>query len=148
MLKPYRYKRSGLFGAELPPAPLQALEENEGLSGKVLGQPASDLEERFARALSKNRRVLGYRFQVSFIASRGLPGEKRVDFVVNTGLQRPVEVDGAYVHKTAAQQASDAVKELVLNAYFRAAGYQPLLRIPGFHLENQESADRFVQALF
>ncbi|KAA3643433.1 MAG: hypothetical protein DWQ07_23250 [Chloroflexi bacterium] len=145
--EPYEYKSSGvpkLKGVNR----FERIGEKELLTGVVKGQRASDLEERFARALYKNKRVLGFQFQVSLLAGRNLPGEKRVDFLVNTGRIVPVEVDGYFSHRNAVQRGRDAIKEILLNEYFQRAGYMPLLRVPGHELGSQENADRRVRELF
>ena len=145
--EPYKYKLHGqanLAGLNR----IQRWADEELLIGAVKGQRASDLEERFARALYKNKRVLDFRFQVSFLAGRNLPGEKRIDFLVDTGRIIPVEVDGYFAHRSAAQQSRDSLKEILLNDYFQRVGYLPLVRVPGDELATQEEADRRVRELF
>lgn len=118
--------------------------EDEGLTGLVNGEPASDLEERLARAFYKTRRK--FEFQVEVPVRSSLPGEERkVDFIVD-GTQ-PVEPKGYISHyRTIAQKGSDVVRELLLNEFFAANGLKPLITVPYYKLETQEMTDRWVRA--
>jgi hypothetical protein len=118
------------------------------LTGLVKGKPATDIEERFARALGSLG--LGFRFQVRFSTVGSLPWqEKVVDFVVQvSGVFQPVEVDGDIGHRTSAQRGRDAIREVLLNEVFIWLGYLPLVRVKWFELESQEMADGVVRRMF
>ncbi len=117
------------------------------LNGWVHGKKASDLEERFARAL--NKLALEYWFQVKvYVATSPPGGGKRVDFAVDLGIWYPVEVDGPLGHSTAAQQGRDEVREMLLNAVFRHMCWAPLRRVKWWQLETQEMTDRIVREMF
>lgn len=117
------------------------------LTGWVHGKQATDIEERFARALMEVG--LDFRFQVPVATRVSLPGHERiVDFVVEMGITVPVEVDGPRGHKNNAQQAKDEVREMLLNEVFRWWGYSPLQRIPWWRLNTQEMAGSVVRELF
>jgi hypothetical protein len=117
------------------------------LTGWVHGKRATDIEERFARALMGIG--LDFRFQVPVKTRVSLPGHERVvDFIVETGLTIPVEVDGPRGHNNSAQQAMDEVREMLLNEVFRWWGYSPLQRVPWWRLDTQEGAGTLVREIF
>ena len=118
------------------------------LTGLVKGKPATDIEERFARALVSLG--LEFRFQMRFSTVGSLPWqEKVVDFVVQaSGVFQPVEVDGDIGHRTSAQRGRDAIREVLLNEVFLRLGYLPLIRVKWFELESQEMSDGVVRRLF
>jgi len=123
------------------------LKDPHPLTGRVQGQAASDLEERFARALS--RTDLGYQFQVRVRTVGGVPGqEKRIDFIVEDGPGCPVEIDGPFAHHTAAQQGADLVREILLNEALRRRGMLPIRRVKWWQLETQALANRLVTEIF
>jgi len=123
----------------------QRQKTNENLTGFVDGQKASDIEERFARSLAKNRRVDSFVFQPSYIAGRNMPGEIRLDFMVYSGMVMfPIQVDGAFAHKTIAQKSEDANKDAILNDHLRGSGAMPVERVDGTLLETQDDSDRWV----
>ena len=120
----------------------------EVLTQAVQGQPASDIEERFARALYKNERVEDFEFQQSYFAGRNMPGEVRPDFIVYAGTVYPVQIDGEYAHKSAEQKATDRAKDAQLDGYLTPMGAAVTQRISGDLLQTQEDADRLVQEMF
>jgi len=118
----------------------------ETFTGELQGMKASDIEERFARAL--NKRNIGYEFRVAYIAGRNLPGEVELDFAVSQGSQIfPVQIDGEFAHKSASQKSEDAMKDAILNQRLEGMA-RPVIRIPGAELETQEMTDRKVKELF
>lgn len=120
----------------------------ENLTGFVRGKKASDIEERFGRALDKNQRVSNYLFQVSYIAGMNLPGEIRLDFLVfSGGTEWPIQIDGEFAHKTAAQKAEDAIKDAILDDFLKGKA-QATQRIDGELLDTQDNADKLVRRLF
>ena len=136
-----RYKR-------LEPAPLPDIGAyDEGLTGYVHGLEASDLEERFARAL--DNAGLDYQFQVPIDTAHTLPGEEKVvDFIVETGMPHPVEVDGEYSHKTSEQHEKDRERDAQINGALRDRGYSPVMRITYEELIDQDHADAVVLDTF
>lgn len=135
----------------------------EHLDGQVQGKPASDIEERLARAFDQSERVDGYRFQVSYFAGQNIQGEYRLDFLVEAdGQEYAANPDGEYAHKSAAQKARDGVQDQRLSE--RLAGqlavppaHWPSLglgvnglvaRIPGDLLDDQAAANALVEEMF
>jgi len=119
--------------------------KGEQLTGFVDGQKASDLEERFAYSLRKNRRVEGFDFQPSFIAGRNMPGEIRLDFMVYSGMvQYPIQIDGEFAHKTATQKELDKQKDAILNDALYGTSAVKVERINGSMIKTQEESDRLV----
>ena len=148
--KPYKYKLPRMAGG-LSRAPLNRPKKEtqaEVLTQAVQGQSASDIEERFARALYKNERVEGFEFQQSYFAGRNMPGEVRPDFIVYAGTVYPVQIDGEYAHKSAEQKATDKAKDEQLDGYLTPMGAAVTQRIPGDLLQTQEDADRLVREMF
>lgn len=150
-LKPYQYKKSSKRTPSMDvnrlPVPTSETADAIPLTGYVNCLGATDIEERFARALRKHG--LRYRFQVRFETAASLPGQARVvDFVICHGLRYPVEVDGEVAHRTSAQEAADRVREALLNEVFRWRGMPPLRRVKWWQLETQVLADAVVRELF
>jgi hypothetical protein len=147
-IKPYKWKKpprsSGL--GKLNRA--QITNVGEELTGIVQGMGASDIEERFAKALDRARdesRIEGYGFREARLAGRNLPGEVELDFAVYSGGLYPFQIDGGIAHKSAEQKEEDAVKDALLNESIR--GF-PVERVPGHLLETQDMANEFVDARF
>lgn len=148
-MKPYKLKkiRKPVPDMRAVNRPVKEV-EMENLTGFVRGKKASDIEERFGRALDKNPRVSNYLFQVSYIAGMNLPGEIRLDFLVfSGGTSWPIQIDGEFAHKTAAQKAEDAIKDAILDDHLKGQA-QPVQRIDGELLDTQENADKLVRRLF
>jgi len=146
MLPVYKWKKPRQSPAAEARNRAQATTDQELLTGTVRGVEASDHEERFALALDKAE--LGFEFQPSYVAQRNLPGEIRLDFMVwgQGGSPQPVQVDGAFTHKTASQKEEDKVKDAVLDEALTDMGAMPTLRVPGIpYLESQEAADAYVE---
>ena len=150
LIKVYKYKVPSPRRERLQMnrvARIKAEADEVPLTGWVHGKRATDIEERFARALM--RMGLDFRFQVPVATRVSLPGHERiVDFIVETGLKIPVEVDGPRGHNNSAQQGMDEVREMLLNEVFRWWGYSPLERVPWWRLNTQEGARILVRELF
>jgi len=149
--KPFQYKtpskRTPRVDVNRLEPPTTETDDPRPLTGYVNGVKATDIEERFARALRKHG--LRYRFQVRFETVQSLPGRARVvDFVVYHGLRYPVEVDGEIAHSTGAQEAADRLREELLNEVFRWRCMPPLQRVKWWQLETQGQADAVVRELF
>lgn len=138
-------------------------EAAEHLSGQVQGKKASDIEERFARALDQGDNVDGYRFQISFFAGMNIQGEYRLDFMVESGgMEYAINPDGEYAHKSAEQKARDQFQDERLSerlkgelavppAHWPSLGLRInglVTRIPGELLADQTMADQLVQEMF
>jgi hypothetical protein len=149
-LKEYKYKIPSRREERLDLNRLPRIKEitdPKPLTSWVHGKQATDIEERFARGLMKVN--LEFRFQVPFHTRVSLPGQERVvDFVVESGFQYPVEVDGPNWHANTAERARDEVREILLNEVFRSIGYMPLQRVKWWQLESQAMADRVVREIF
>lgn len=117
--------------------------EEENLSGEVRGRPASDIEERLARSLSKYRKR--FDFQVPIQVANSLPDEeKMLDFLVDGHI--PVEPYGFIGHFfTGGQKAYDRMRETQLNESFRKLGWQDLLIVNYDELGTQYDADEWVR---
>ena len=122
--------------------------EDEGLTGFVLGFKASDIEERFARALYKNKRVDSFEFQIQHYAGKNIPGEIRLDFMVHSGFDYPIMIDGEYAHKSADAKAHDQVQRERLDMILMGTGALPTQGIDGTKLQTQEEADALVRRMF
>lgn len=127
---------------------VQRPKEDEGLTGYVQGFKASDIEERFARALSKNKRVDSYEFQLQYYAGKNIPGEIRLDFMVHSGFDYPVMIDGEYAHKSADAKAHDQMQRERLDMILLGTGALPTQAVDGTLLQTQEEADAVVRRMF
>ncbi len=148
---PYRYKKPKKARRPEQSGKPVELKQVENLSGYINDGnnvlPASDLEERFAIALSKNPNVDNFEFQVSYIAGQNLPGEVRLDFAVwSKGQLYPIFVDGQFVHKTAEQQQNDIVQDMILDD--QLTGAYPAQRISGEDLQSIPAAIAKVREIF
>lgn len=144
-MKQYKYK----LKPRPPKMPLNRMagaSDSEVLSGYVKGKEASDLEERFARALYN--KGMDFDFQRDFMTPHSIPGqEKEVDFVVYSGQPQPVEIDGTYAHKSGEQKANDVTRDAILNETLGGHGYLPIIRVPGSDLETQEDTLAVVERI-
>jgi hypothetical protein len=125
--------------------PQPTIKDDPPLTGWVHGKEATDIEERFARALDN----IGYEFQFQVYVPTPftLPAEeKEIDFLVED-IMRPVEVDGEMSHKTASQIAKDVVRDGQLNPVLERWGYSDIKRITWKELDNQELADLAAEEL-
>lgn len=146
---PYKYKLPSNPPREQRKMRNEPIPEEEGLTGYVQGRQASELEERYAKALDKNDNVRGYDFQFIVTPPTQIPGQSNlIDFMIDAGLRYPVEVDGDWVHKTAAQKDKDAQRDAILDEYLKRFNIEPITRIEGWKLEAQEDADRVVRGQF
>ena len=142
MIAPYKYKLPPKTKVDRRLKRSISVADDENLTGLVQNMDASDIEERFARALRK--RDIRFTFQPSYFQGRNVPGEIRLDFMVDAGWPLPVMVDGEYAHKSAEAQAEDRIKDALLDDHLRGTGALPVIRITGDLLQTQEDADRVV----
>ena len=122
--------------------------EEEGLTGFVQGEDATDLEERVARALKRNGNRFEFKVFVPTIFS--FPGQsKELDYLVWDGaLRQPLGVKGFIGHNTQAQLSEDAEREKLLNITFAIQGWLPFKDVKWPDLLTQESADRKIRDIF
>src|SRR3972149_2555425 len=114
MIKRYTYRPSKKEDVLFSRKPVVAA-EIEQLFGIVQGADASDIEERFARALDKKNKE--YIFRVP-LGQRGELG---------------------FTHR--GQQTQDQFKDAFVMEYFKEYNPFPVKRIPGEKLATQEIAD-------
>lgn len=147
-MKQFKYKTRKPAREPEPFGHAMRINDGEELSGFIGYDAASDIEERFYKALSKNEMIQGIEFRVPVISARNLPGQLEVDFVVQVGPQIYVfQVDGEYAHKGESKKADDARKDALVNEYYRQYGAQPVKRINGELLQSQEMANKIVKEL-
>ena len=139
---------------------VEGAKDEEHLDKVVQGKAASDIEERWARALDKRASVSDYEFIVHAITGANLPGEAQLDFLVYSGGQAfAVQIDGTFAHKSAEQRANDAAQDARLSEALKAQLAPPfpvgeivenglIARVPGYLLETQAAADALVQEMF
>jgi len=129
--------------------------EKEYLTGVVQNKKASDIEERWARAVAKipdwgysfRERISPLTHKVTSVM-RNLPGELEIDFLMYRGTTiLPILLDGEIGHfYTAWQKAVDEGKLSAINQALKSYGAQPALRLPTnkndlWRLATQDSAD-------
>lgn len=158
--KLYKYKntpsgRSISLGARLD----RRNKDAEAFSGAVNGVKASDLEERYARALRKYEIDFDFRFRISspLLGTQritqqflNMEGEVEVDFLVRRqGKTTPVFIDGNIGHFYTQYQAdNDAIKTNATNDFGRVVGWYPAVRVPFWEMGTQEQTDRTVREMF
>lgn len=146
-VKVFQYKVNKLQPRPIPAGKAIRFNESENLTGYINGMDASDIEERFARALDREQ-IKTYEFRVPMVAGRWMPGEVEVDFMVwHAGQYQPVQIDGMFAHKASSQRALDAAKDAILNQYLEGQAL-PVIRINGDLLDNQDEADKIVKEMF
>ncbi|UOF79216.1 hypothetical protein [Caudoviricetes sp.] len=131
------------------PKPVPVGVNAEGLTGQVSGKSASDIEERFARALEKAS--IGFEFLPIILAPANVAGSVQLDFLVYFGNQLyPIQIDGDWIHSSAEAKAHDAMQDALVDQYYASynSGAQPQQRIPGYKLDTQDMADALVGELF
>lgn len=121
--KPRRYKsmRRG-----------EVAQETQTLQRYVRGERASEEEYWFAWALdelTEDGTILGYQFQPSYFQRRNVPGEVRLDFLIDIPPELPVQIDGSWIHKSAGQQAKDRFNDSRINDRLSGTAL-PVVRIP------------------
>jgi len=124
-------------------------EEEEALTGLVQGKDASDLEEMYARSLSKDERVLSFRFREVYGApTRSQSGAIELDFYVVTGPAWPVQIDAEFTHKDADTRAHDALQDQLLDEILLPEGARPVQRVRLTGRETQEEIDTIEERMF
>ena len=143
MIKRYVYrpeKKEYLLPSRKP----NVVTDKEQLLGFVQDTNASDIEERFAKALEKQNK--DYIFRVP-LGQVGEPGWKELDFMVIDGGYFPVEIDEmGFIHQ--GKETQDALKDAFVMDYFKDYNPFPVKRITGERLATQEIADQTAKELF
>ena len=143
MIKRYVYrpeKKEYLLPSRKP----SVVTDKEQLLGFVQDTNASDIEERFAKALEKQNK--DYIFRVP-LGQVGEPGWKELDFMVIDGGYFPVEIDEmGFIHQ--GKETQDALKDAFVMDYFKDYNPFPVKRITGERLATQEIADQTAKELF
>ena len=128
--------------------PKQYKFKEDELSGTVHGKDASDIEERFAKALDRSN--IDYYFQRFVETEYTLPdNEKQVDFVVYWARRVwPVEIYGSYFHSSAGDRLRDLERERQLDDVFARWGWEKLQIIWDYELYDMPAALGVVRRLF
>jgi hypothetical protein len=142
-LKPYYYPRPSQRPSRFRLNRPKPIKDDEGLTLILHGLEATDIEERFGRALDFHRKP--YAFQVD-MPVEGSVDWKSIDFIVD-GFW-PTDVYGQIGHDTSAEQGKDEIREALLNETFRKQGLQPLTTVWWWELETQELANAKARDLF
>jgi hypothetical protein len=116
----------------------------EIFGGEVQGKKASQIEERFAKALDK--KGIPYQFRVAVGASRNMPGWKELDFLVEkSGTYFAVEIDSAFTHRD--KGSSDVLHDAIVLK--ELAGLPMYPEVLHFDMERdlvtQEETDKTVE---
>lgn len=121
----------------------QAVQEAEILQKYVRGERASQEEYWLSLAwdkLIKEGAILGWSFQPSFFQRKNVPGEVRLDFMVEIPPDLPIQVDGNWIHKSAGQKAKDRANDARLNGRLSGEAL-PVVRIPTDpYIQDEETA--------
>lgn len=149
MKKSYRFpKQKKITQALQSFSPKVSEREAEVLTHQVNGIKASDLEERFARALGKTPATFEFQFVHRYV--NGAP--EAVDFLVNLfGRWFGVQVDDTtFIHKSS--KAHDALVDIDTITDLKKYGCNPLnpeiIHLTDFDLSDQKSADRIAAFYF
>jgi len=132
--KPFAYpegEKSAKFTSGRREAKIEV--EQEKIEYYVRGERASKPEYWLAQAwdkLQESGEILNWVWQPSYITFENMPGEIRLDFMVNIPPKLPVFLDGRWIHKSAGQQSEDRVADARLNDRLRREGAMPVVRIP------------------
>lgn len=148
--RPFKYKMAATPNIRLTwgrPAP--ALQEI--LTGFVHGEKASDLEERFARALDFFG--LDYIFQYEVVTAYSLPDEsRRIDFLVfDAGIGVPIEIGSSFVHAATSEKNAQLQRDAIINPILILLGMSPLSeesRVPWDRPRSFEDAKDIVSKMF
>ena len=144
--RPFKYK-TGRRPTAWPVNRIRGKSEDERLEGFVRGKEASELEERFARALDGHK--MRYVFQEIINTPYQVPGQKNeIDFIVDEFGTHPIEIDGTWIHKSPSQKSEDALRDAIIDDITSKWGWERIVRIPGNELESQDQANKVAEELF
>ena len=103
----------------------------------------------YARSLSKDERVLSFRFREVYGApTRSQSGAIELDFYVVTGPAWPVQIDAEFTHKDADTRAHDALQDQLLDEILLPEGARPVQRVRLTGRETQEEIDTIEERMF
>ena len=130
--KPFKYKipKPAHYGSGRR---TQVAQEAQKVQRYVQGERASEEEYWFAWALDRFMEqglIVGWDFQPSYFQRRNVPGEIRLDFMINGPPDIPVQIDGSWIHKSAGQKAKDRHNDARLNDRLVDEGAMPVVRVP------------------
>ena len=148
IVRPFKYKLSRT-PAQITPVPsLPEVHAEELLIGFVHGKRASDLEERFARALDEAR--LQFIFQYPLYGAYQIPGEEnKIDFMVFDGpVLIPVEPRGGFVHESPSKKALDGRRTQILNEALARQGIRKITQLDFDEPRDMDEARQLVRDLF
>src|SRR3990172_1638061 len=148
VVRPFKYKLSRT-PAQITPAPsLPEVNAEELLIGFVHGKRASDLEERFARALDEAR--LQFIFQYPLYGAYQIPGEEnKIDFMVFDGpVLIPVEPRGGFVHESPSKTALDGRRTQILNEALARQGIREIIQLDFDEPRDMDEGPPLVRELF
>ena len=148
IVRPFKYKLSRT-PAQITPVPsLPEVHAEEFLIGFVHGKRASDLEERFARALDEAR--LQFIFQYPLYGAYQIPGEEnKIDFMVFDGpVLIPVEPRGGFVHESPSKKALDGRRTQILNEALARQGIRKIIQLDFDEPRDMDEARQLVRDLF
>lgn len=142
----FQYKVRKKFPVEPPLGKPEFASEAEQLIGEWDGMPASDIEERWAKATAGNPKVLQTEFRVALGAPKGMPGWKELDFLHNTVHGwKAIEIDDtSFVHKGASGKAEIVNEDIVRLMGLRQLGINvpEIIHVDGARLQTQDDAKR------
>ena len=150
-LKPYQFKTRRTARVEaIFDRPVSPPEEI--LTGYVHGIRASELEERFAKALDFFG--IDFIFQFEVASAYSLPGEgKLIDFIILAGgLGIPIEIGSSFVHDSPSKKEEELFRQSLINDILPLLGIQrlgdPLFAVPFDRPFDFEDAKQLVSELF
>jgi hypothetical protein len=123
--RPFQYKKERIRRLDNSKFVPEA-NTKEVLTGFVHGRRASDLEERFAKALDFYG--LDFIFQYEVATAYSLPNEgKKIDFIVfDGGLGIPIEIGASFVHDSPSKLEEERERQGLINPVLMAQGILPL----------------------
>ena len=112
----------------------QSISDNEEpMEYFVRGERASKPEYYASKALEQMEEageILGWIWQPSYITFRNVPGEIRLDVMVEIPPDLPIQIDGRWHFKSAEAQSQDLLQDARLNDRLKSEGALPVIRIP------------------
>lgn len=133
--------------------------KQESLTGNIGGMKASDIEERFHRAMTRLEIQADFRVRISPPMLNGvrgiekkwsnMKGEIEIDFLADHGRTIPIFIDGEIAHFfTPSQADSDRDKANITNEFGKSYNWADAVRIPFWKLTDQDMADRTAREVF
>jgi hypothetical protein len=148
--KPYQYPKRRKAGVTARVSRPQFGElPGENLSGIVQGKDASDLEERFCRAMDADDNWSGYEFRRIIIAPARTVGSIEIDVWAHrrSGEEQAIDIDGEWVHAQPKAVKKDKEDRDRIDEYLMARGLPRLIVVSGRNLQTPEDAKQTVSEL-